>query len=107
MNNIYRSSLAEEDLKQFEPEKQVEGLSLPKWMMNIWDTFSAFSILALILMLTFIVGFPELKSTAAISALLILGIVSISGEILLQFVQVKNQEGRKIRILTQIIKNYL
>jgi hypothetical protein len=35
--------------------------------------------LALILMLTFIVGFQELRETAAISILLSLGIVSVSG----------------------------
>jgi hypothetical protein len=33
--------------------------------------------------------------------------VAISGEILLQFVLVRSQEGRKIRILSQIVRNYL
>lgn len=61
MNNIYRDSLAEGDLKQFERKQQIEGIYLPSWVKNTWDTFSAFTMLSLIFMLTFIVGFPELR----------------------------------------------
>ena len=58
MNNIYRDSLGEGDLKQFERKQQIEGVFLPNWVKNVWDTFSAFTMLGLIFMLTFIVGFP-------------------------------------------------
>ncbi len=107
MNNTHRSSLTEGELKRFEREHQIEGILLPNWVKNIWDTFTAFTMLALILMLTFIVGFQELRETAAISILLSLGIVSVSGQILLQFVLVRSQEGKKVRILSLIIRNYL
>ena len=72
-----------------------------------WDVLASLVLLALFLSQTFLLVFHEINSEAAVDAIVLLGILTFLGEILFSLFSVRRKNGRKIKVLKEIVVGYV
>lgn len=72
-----------------------------------WDVLASLVMLALFLSQTFLLVFHEINNETAIDAIILLGILIFLGEIMFNLFSVRLKNGRKIKVLKEIVVRYV
>lgn len=72
-----------------------------------WDVLASLVMLALFLSQTFLLVFHEINNETSVNAIILLGILIFLGEIMFNLLSVRRKNGRKIKILKEIVVGYV